>query len=67
MVLAGDLYHFRKSRSDRRVPTINADSALTIATMERIEQLVVDQGAQLWIEPDMAAFQERQARSNVLR
>ena len=66
MVLAGDLYHFRKSRSDRRVPTINVDSALTIATMERIEQLVVDQGAQLWIEHDIA-FLERQARSNVHR
>lgn len=67
VVLAGDLYHFRESRSDRRVPSINVDSALTVATMERIEQLVVDQGAQLWIEHDMAAFLERQSRSTVHR
>jgi glyoxylase-like metal-dependent hydrolase (beta-lactamase superfamily II) len=67
VVLAGDLYHFRESRSDRRVPSINVDSALTVATMERIEQLVIDQGAQLWIEHDMAAFLERQSRSTVHR
>ena len=58
---------FRESRSDRRVPSINVDSALTVATMERIEQLVIDQGAQLWIEHGMAAFLERQSRSTVHR
>ena len=67
VVLAGDLYHFRESRSDRRVPEINVDSALTITTMGRIEQLVIDEGAQLWIEHDMAAFLERQSRSTVHR
>jgi glyoxylase-like metal-dependent hydrolase (beta-lactamase superfamily II) len=67
VVLAGDLYHFRESRSDRRVPEINVDSALTITTMGRIEQLVIDEGAQLWIEHDMAAFLERQSGSNVHR
>jgi hypothetical protein len=35
--------------------------------MGRIEQLVIDRGAQLWIEHDMAAFLERQSRSNVHR
>ena len=67
VVLAGDLYHFRESRSGKRVPSINVDSALTVATMDRIEQLVIDGGAQLWIEHDMAAFLERQARSTAYR
>ena len=67
VVLAGDLYHFRESRSGRRVPSINVDSALTVATMDRIEQLVIDGGAQLWIEHDMAAFLDRQSRSNAHR
>ena len=67
VVLAGDLYHFRESRSDTRVPEINVDSALTIMTMGRIEQMVIDEGAQLWIEHDMAAYLERQSRSNVHR
>ncbi len=67
VVLAGDLYHFRENRSGKRVPVINVDSELTVATMDHIEQFVIDQGAQLWIEHDMAAFLERQSRSTVHR
>ena len=57
LVLSGDLYHFRLSRTDRRVPTFNFDREATLASMERIEAFVEDVGATFWIEHDLALFQ----------
>jgi glyoxylase-like metal-dependent hydrolase (beta-lactamase superfamily II) len=54
VVLAGDLYHFRASRELRRVPRFNADPEQTLASMERIEAIVRETGAELWIEHDLA-------------
>lgn len=60
VLLAGDLYHFRASRTGKRVPTFNVDSAMTVASMDRVEQLVAELGAELWIEHDMARFREHE-------
>ena len=58
LVLSGDLYHFRLSRAERRVPTFNVDREQTLASMERVEAFVEDVGATFWIEHDLALFQE---------
>lgn len=58
LVLSGDLYHFRISRTQRKVPTFNVDPALTLKSMESIENFIKDSGATLWIEHDMALFKE---------
>ena len=58
LVLSGDLYHFRLSRAERRVPTFNFDREATLASMERVEAFVEDAGATFWIEHDLALFQE---------
>ena len=58
LVLSGDLYHFRLSRADRRVPTFNVDREATLASMDRIEAFVEEAGATFWIEHDRALFQE---------
>lgn len=58
LVLSGDLYHFRLSRAERRVPTFNVDREQTLASMERIEAFVEDVGATFWIEHDLALFQQ---------
>ncbi len=58
LVLSGDLYHFRLSRADRRVPTFNVDRDATLASMDRIEAFVEEAGATFWIEHDLALFQE---------
>ncbi len=57
LVLSGDLYHFRLSRADRRVPTFNFDREETLASMERVEAFVEEMGATFWIEHDLALFQ----------
>ena len=57
LVLSGDLYHFRLSRDDRRVPVFNVDRALSLASMERVEAFVAEKRATMWIEHDLALFE----------
>ena len=57
LVLSGDLYHFRLSREQRRVPTFNFDADMTLASMDRVEQFVAEVGATFWIEHDLALFE----------
>lgn len=53
VLLSGDLYHFAASRTKRSVPVFNHDEALTLASMDRIETVLEETGAALWIEHDM--------------
>lgn len=57
IVLSGDLYHFALSRQDRRVPSFNVDRDATLASMDRVESLVQDTGATMWIEHELALFE----------
>ena len=55
VVLSGDLYHFPENRTLKRVPTFNFDEAQTLASMDAVEDFLVESGARLWIEHDFAA------------
>ena len=52
LILSGDLYHTRANRTLRRAPGFNHDAAQTLASMDKVEKLIVDSGATLWIEHD---------------
>lgn len=54
LLLSGDLYHTRANRALRRVPTFNVDPEQTLASMDKVEKLLVDESAVLWIEHDKA-------------
>ena len=54
VLLSGDLYHTRANRDMRRVPTFNADAGQTHESMGRVEALLAETGASLWIEHDKA-------------
>ena len=56
LVLSGDLYHFRLNRAQRRVPLFNVNVDQTLASMDKVESLVTEAGAQFWIEHDLALF-----------
>ena len=60
LVLSGDLYHFRLSRAERRVPTFNFDAEMTLESMERVEAFVAERNATFWIEHDLALFETLQ-------
>lgn len=58
IVLSGDLYHFALSRKERRVPTFNVDAEATLKSMDRVEEFLVETGAELWIEHELAWFEQ---------
>ncbi len=58
IVLSGDLYHFRVSREYKRVPTFNVDSTQTLESMAKIEAFLEETGADLWIQHDLAQFNQ---------
>lgn len=58
IVLSGDLYHFAISRQEKRVPDFNFDRDMSLTSMERVEQLIEDTGATLWIEHELARFEQ---------
>jgi N-acyl homoserine lactone hydrolase len=57
LVLSGDLYHFRISREEQRVPVFNVDAAQTLESMQRVEALVAETGADFWIQHETAQFE----------
>jgi glyoxylase-like metal-dependent hydrolase (beta-lactamase superfamily II) len=58
IVLSGDLYHFAISRQDRRVPKFNVDKDMTLASMDRVEAFIEETGSTLWIEHELAFFEQ---------
>lgn len=54
VLLSGDLYHFRESRALRAVPIFNYNAPQTRQSMKKIENLLQDSNAQLWIEHDLS-------------
>lgn len=54
ILLSGDLYHTRANRALRRAPTFNVDAEQTLVSMDKIEKLLEETNAVLWIEHDKA-------------
>jgi N-acyl homoserine lactone hydrolase len=54
VVLAGDLYHYPEERATGRTPTFEFDADQSKASRARIEKYLEDNGAELWIEHDIA-------------
>jgi len=52
VVLSGDLVHFRENWDEKRVPTRNFNRDQSLASMERISDLLVAEKAVLWINHD---------------
>jgi glyoxylase-like metal-dependent hydrolase (beta-lactamase superfamily II) len=56
IVLAGDLYHYQAERGTDKVPGFEFSKEQSLASRAKIEALVKQTGAQLWIEHDLANF-----------
>ena len=54
LLLAGDLYHFPEEKTLDRVPTFDADAAMTRVTRKKTDAFVKQTGAMLWIQHDAA-------------
>ena len=54
LVLSGDAVHFKSNWENRGVPSANTDKDQTLASMQRIADILVKEKAQLWINHDKA-------------
>ncbi|MDB5410160.1 MAG: conserved hypothetical protein AttM-like protein [Rhodospirillales bacterium] len=54
VVLSGDAVHFKDNWDNRRVPSINFDKEMTLASMQRLADVMAQNHAQLWINHDKA-------------
>ncbi|MGZ5876594.1 MAG: N-acyl homoserine lactonase family protein, partial [Bradyrhizobium sp.] len=54
VVLSGDAAHFKDNWDNRRVPSINSDKDQTLASMQKISDMLTKEKAQLWINHDKA-------------
>jgi glyoxylase-like metal-dependent hydrolase (beta-lactamase superfamily II) len=54
LILSGDAVHFKSNWDNRGVPANNTDKEQTLASMQRIADLMAKEKAQLWINHDKA-------------
>jgi len=54
VVLSGDAVHFKDNWDHRRAPSFNFDKDKTIASIQRIADIMAQHNAQLWINHDKA-------------
>jgi glyoxylase-like metal-dependent hydrolase (beta-lactamase superfamily II) len=54
LVLSGDAAHFKSNWENRRVPAANVDKEKTLASMDRIADVLTKEKAQLWLNHDKA-------------
>ncbi len=52
VVLSGDAVHFKDNWDNRRVPSMNVSKEQTLASMQRIDDILAKEHAQLWINHD---------------
>ena len=58
ILLAGDLYHYQEERNTDKTPTFDFDRDQSLASRAAIEAFIKKTGAQLWIEHDLAHFNQ---------
>jgi glyoxylase-like metal-dependent hydrolase (beta-lactamase superfamily II) len=52
LLLAGDLYHVPEEKTLDRVPTFEFDGAMTRATRTKVDEVLAQTGATMWIQHD---------------
>jgi N-acyl homoserine lactone hydrolase len=58
ILLAGDLYHYQEERNSDKTPIFEFDRDQSLASRAAIEAFIKKSGAQLWIEHDLAHFNQ---------
>jgi N-acyl homoserine lactone hydrolase len=59
VVLSGDVVHFQSNWDNRRVPGFNYDKDKSSASMDKIERILDEKHAQLWINHDKPSSDAR--------
>ena len=56
ILIAGDLWHYPEERGSGKVPPIETSKEQTLASRAAMENLLMQTGAQLWVEHDMPTY-----------
>lgn len=56
ILLAGDLYHYIEERTLDRVPSFDFDEDMTRESRRGVEEFLIESGAELWVNHDMALY-----------
>jgi glyoxylase-like metal-dependent hydrolase (beta-lactamase superfamily II) len=59
VLLSGDAVHFRDNWEYHRVPSMNTDEDLTLASMQRMADVMAEHKAELWINHDKAQSEKQ--------
>jgi glyoxylase-like metal-dependent hydrolase (beta-lactamase superfamily II) len=59
VLLSGDAVHFKDNWENRRVPALNTDKDQTVASMQRIADLLTQNHAELWINHDLVQSRQQ--------
>jgi len=54
VLLSADVAHNRSNFAHRRVPVFNTDPAASVASMDKVDRLLHEEGATLWVNHDSA-------------
>lgn len=57
IVISGDVAYYEDNYKRKGVPTFNTDKAASLASIDKIAQLIADENGQLWIQHDKAHFE----------
>jgi glyoxylase-like metal-dependent hydrolase (beta-lactamase superfamily II) len=58
IIISGDVSYYRENYANRAVPTYNSNREESLASIEKLERLVKEHKAQLWIQHDKDQFAE---------
>lgn len=56
IVISGDVTYYKKSYLQMGIPTFNHDEANSLSSIHKLQKLVKDENAQLWIQHDKEQF-----------
>lgn len=57
ILISGDIAYYEENYQNRGIPTFNTDKKKSLASIEKVKQLVEKENAQLWIQHDAAHFE----------
>ncbi|OJJ23644.1 hypothetical protein BKI52_04585 [marine bacterium AO1-C] len=57
IIISGDVAYYEENYQQRGIPTFNTNKADSLASINKLKQLVEDENAQLWIQHDKAHFE----------
>lgn len=58
ILLSGDLYHLLEARARRTVPKWNTDVEMTLASMDRFEEIATELGARVIVQHSLSTFEK---------